>query len=152
MIARLARAVLLTAISDGLFSSALSAFAYGSTVRRLWQGVASTVFGAAALERDAMAWVGLAMHVGVAFAWSTVFLLAYERSAWLRRLVASPFGVVKAASAYGPLVWMVMSFVVIPTLTHRPPAITSRWWTQLFGHAVFVGVPIVSMIADRRRG
>ena len=146
MIGRLLRAWMLTAVLDGLFSSALNAFAYGSTVKRLWQGVASTVFGAAALEQDSMAWIGLAMHVGVAFAWSAIFLFAYKQSNWLRRVVDGPNGLWKGAIVYGPLVWVIMSMVVIPQLTGRPPAITFRWWVQFFGHAIFVGLPIVAMV------
>jgi uncharacterized membrane protein YagU involved in acid resistance len=146
MIGRLLRAWMLTAILDGLFSSALNVFAYGSTVKRLWQGVASTVFGAAALEQDTMAWVGLAMHFGVALTWSAVFLLAYKQSNWFRGLVDGPDGLWQGAVIYGPLVWVLMSIVVIPQLTGRPPAITYRWWVQFFGHAIFVGLPIVAMI------
>ena len=146
MIGRLLRAWILTAVLDGLFSSVLNVFAYGSTVKRLWQGVASTVFGAAALEQDSMAWVGLAMHVGVALTWSTIFLLAYKQSNWFRRLVDGPDGLWQGAVIYGPLVWVIMSIGVIPQLTGRPPAITYRWWVQFFGHAIFVGLPIVAMI------
>jgi len=47
---RLVRAWFTTAVVDGLFSSVLAAFFYGSTVRRLWQGVASTVLGPDALS------------------------------------------------------------------------------------------------------
>jgi uncharacterized membrane protein YagU involved in acid resistance len=90
------------------------------------------------------------MHIGVAFAWSAIFLIAYERSRALRRFVASPFGVLRAAAIYGPLVWVVMSSIVIPALTRRPPAITFRWWVQFVGHAIFVGLPIVSMISRSR--
>ena len=43
---RLLRAWLLTSVSDAIFSSVLSAVFYGSTVGRLWQGVAATAFGA----------------------------------------------------------------------------------------------------------
>jgi len=150
---RLVRAGLLTALVDGLFSSALAQFAYGSTVTRLFQGVAATLFGNGAFENDAMAIVGVLMHIGVAFTWSAIFLIAYERSDALRRFVASRFGVLKTAAIYGPFVWVVMSMVVIRALTGSAPAITMRWWKQFFGHAVFVGLPIVSMIATpRRRG
>jgi hypothetical protein len=147
VIGRLARATILTAICDGLFSSALSVFAYGSTVKRLWQGVASVPFGADALQRDSMMWVGIAMHVGVAFAWSALFLVLYELLPPLRRVVAKPFGVIAIAAVYGPAVWTVMSFHLIPAFTHRPPAVNERWWTQFVGHAVFVGLPIVAMIS-----
>lgn len=147
---RLVRAWLLTGVLDGLFSSALAQFAYGSSASRLFQGVAATAFGAEAFGGGGtLAIVGLLMHFGVALAWSAVFLIAYEASAPLRRIVASPLGVLKVAAAYGPLVWIVMSMVVIPTLTGRPTVITIRWWNQFFGHAIFVGLPIVSMIARR---
>ena len=147
---RLVRAGLLTALVDGLFSSVLAHFAYGSSVTRLFQGVAATLFGNGALERDAMAIVGVLMHIAVAFTWSAIFLIAYRRSAGLRRLVATRLGVVKTAAIYGPLVWVVMSSIVIPALTRRPPAITFRWWVQFVGHAMFVGLPIVSMISRSR--
>ena len=141
----------MTGVLDGLFSGALAQFAYGSTVTRLFQGVAATLFGNGALERDAMAIVGVLMHIGVAFTWSAIFLLAYERSEALRRFVASPFGVLKTAAVYGPFVWVVMSMVVIAALTRRPTVVTVRWWNQFVGHAIFVGLPIVSMIAVPRR-
>ena len=44
------RAGLLTALCDGTFSSVLSVFFYHSTVARLFQGVASTLLGKAALD------------------------------------------------------------------------------------------------------
>lgn len=149
---RLARAGLLTGLTDGLFSSILSVAFYHSTVTRLFQGVASTLLGEAALRGGTTtALVGLAMHVGVAFGWSALFLLAYERSAALRARVAARGGVVRVAAVYGPLVWLVMSLVVIPLLVHRPPTITARWWVQLIGHFPFVGLPIVWAIARRGR-
>jgi hypothetical protein len=151
VIRRLAGATILTAICDGLFSSTLNVFAYGSTVKRLWQGVASMLFGAGALQQDSMAWVGLAMHVGVALAWSTVFLILYDLLPPLRRMIAAPFGVLAVAAVYGPLVWTVMSFHVIPAMTHRPPVVNGRWWVQFVGHALFVGLPIVAMISQRKR-
>jgi hypothetical protein len=148
---RVIRAGLLTALVDGLFSSALAQFAYGSSVTRLFQGVAATLFGPGATESGRMAIAGVIMHFGVAFTWSAIFLILYERSRRLRDLVASRLGVLKVAAVYGPLVWVAMSLVVIPALTGRPPAITIRWWNQFFGHAIFVGLPIVAMIARPRQ-
>ena len=149
-LSRVVRAGLLTGISDGLFSSILSVAAYHSTVARLFQGVASTVIGPAAFDggmRTAL--LGVAMHFGVAFAWSAVFLVLVKRSAWIRATLGSRYGVAKVASLYGPFIWLVMSFVVIPLLTHRPPRITVRWWVQLIGHAPFVGLPLVGSIRPR---
>jgi hypothetical protein len=136
-----------TGVTDGLFSSVLSVAFYGSTVTRLFQGVASVLIGSRALDGGARtAAIGVAMHFGVAFGWSAVFLLL-ARSTTIRRVIRSPLGVVAAATVYGPLIWMVMSLVFIPALVHRPPAITARWWTQLVGHIPFVGLPIVGSIA-----
>ena len=151
MIGRLVRAGLLTGVVDGLFSSAVAQFAYGSGVTRLWQGVATTAFGAGAFGGgNRLASAGLLVHFGVAFVWSILFLRAYEYSRGLQRITTSPFGVLKVAAVYGPLIWIVMSLAVIPTMTGRPPAITERWWIQFFGHAIFVGLPIVAMIARRK--
>jgi len=148
---RLARAGVLTAIVDGTFSSVLSVAFYHSTVARLFQGVASTLLGRAALEggsRTAM--IGVAMHIGVAFGWSTVFLLLVSLSERLRQVLASPLGVVKVAAVYGPSIWLVMSLLVIPPLRHTPPTFNIRWWVQLVGHFPFVGLPIVASIGRGR--
>ncbi len=146
---RLLLAGLLTGISDGLFSGVLSVFFYNSTATRLFQGVASILIGPKAVEGGTQtAALGLLMHFGVAFAWSAVFIFVLMRMDWVHGVLASPGGVIKMAAIYGPLVWVVMSFVVIPAMTHRAPTLNSRWLTQFIGHAVFVGLPIVS-IASR---
>ena len=145
---RLMRAWLLTAVIDETFSSVLSKFFYGSTVTRLWQGVASVLIGAKAFEGGTTTvLLGVLMHLVVAFTWSAVFLFLIWRMQWVRRIVGSPFGVFKMAAVYGPAIWMVMSLVVIPLFAHRPPSITYRWWVQFFGHIPFVALPIVASIA-----
>jgi hypothetical protein len=144
---RLLRAGLLTGVIDGLFSSVLSVWFYHSTVARLFQGVASTVFGKEALDGGIpTVLLGVLMHFGVAFGWSAVFLFAVMRLSWIRRVLTSRYGVVKVASLYGPFIWVVMSLAVIPLLTHRPPSIGVRWWVQFFGHFPFVGLPIVATL------
>ena len=146
-ISRFVRAGLATGVTDGLFSSALAAFVYGSTVTRLWQGVASVLLGAAAFDGGMRAAAtGVLMHFGVAFGWSAVFLLLVLSSSWIRGVLASPYGVIAVATVYGPLIWIVMSLAVLPMLTHRPPTINIRWWVQLVGHCPFVGLPIVALI------
>jgi len=144
----LVRAWLVTAVTDGVFSSVLVSVFYGSTVTRLWQGVASTLLGQSALSggtRSAL--VGLVMHFGVALAWSAVFLVLYSRSTWIRNETSSLAGALKVAAVYGPCIWMVMSVVVVQSLTHRAPTINFRWWVQFVGHIPFVAVPIVTSIA-----
>jgi hypothetical protein len=148
MVFSLVRAGLLTGVIDGLFSSILSVVFYQSTVARLFQGVASTVLGKEAFDGGTpAAALGVVMHFGVAFGWSAVFLFLVMRLRWIRGLLASRYGVVKVASLYGPLIWLVMSLAVIPLLTNRPPTIGRRWWVQFFGHIPFVGIPIVASVA-----
>jgi hypothetical protein len=148
LLLRLVRTGLVTGVVDGLFSSALAAFVYGSTVTRLWQGVASTLLGASAFEGGTRtAAIGLAIHFGVAFAWSAVFLVLVLSWSWLRDALASPYGVVTVASVYGPVIWLVMSLAIVPMFTHRPPAINVRWWVQFFGHIPAVALPIVALIS-----
>jgi hypothetical protein len=150
-LSRLVRAGLVTGVTDGLFSSVLSALFYGSTVTRLWQGVASTLLGAAAFNGDIRtAAIGVLMHFCVAFGWSAVFFLLVVSSSWLRGVLAGSYGVFAVASIYGPLIWLVMSLAVIPMLTHRPPSINLRWWVQFFGHIPFVALPIVALIGGRQ--
>jgi hypothetical protein len=147
---RLLRAGLLTGVSDGLFSSVLAVFFYHSTEARLFQGVASVLLGPRALTGGLpTALVGVAMHFGVAFGWSAVFLAIEAASPGIGRVLESRFGFLPIAAVYGPFVWLVMSFGVIPLLTHRPPKIGVRWWVQWIGHFPFVGIPIVASIARR---
>ncbi|MEA2488664.1 MAG: hypothetical protein QOH21_456 [Acidobacteriota bacterium] len=149
---RLLLAGLTTGVTDGLFAVVLSVFFYGSTVTRLWQGVASVLLGKSALEGGTRTVLtGVLMHFGVAFAWSAVFLMAVLAFPWLRRIIGSRGGILTVAAVYGPLIWLVMSLLVIPALVHRPPTITPRWWIQLIGHAVFVGLPIVAWIGGGLR-
>ena len=82
------------------------------------------------------------MHVLVAFTWAAVFVFGVLRWAPARRVLASPGGAVKVALVYGPLIWIVMSCLVIPVLTRRPPAVNARWLVQLAGHVPFVALPI----------
>jgi hypothetical protein len=142
---------LLTAVIDGLFSSVLAQFFYGSTAARLFQGVAAVPLGSDAVTGGARSTaIGIGVHICVAFAWSAIFLFVFMRLGWIRRTLAEPYGVVKIAALYGPLVWLVMSFVIVPLFPpHRFPQNWTRWWIQVIGHAPFVGFPIVASIAGR---
>lgn len=149
---RLLRAALITGVVDGVFSSVLNVAFYDSTVARLFQGVASTVLGRAAIGGGSgPALLGVVFHFGVAFGWSAIFLGLYLASRGLRTLLTSTKGVVAVAALYGPLIWLVMSLAVIPLLVHRPAAITFRWWVQLIGHVPFVAIPIVATVSGRTR-
>jgi hypothetical protein len=144
----LVRAWLTIAVVDWLFASTLGVVAYHSTVARVWQGVASVVLGPSALQGGLRAeLVGTALHLCVAFTWTAVFLGLALLSERLRRIIATPAGVVVVSIVYGPMVWTIMSTLIIPTATGRPPTIGARWWVQIVAHMFFVALPIVAMIA-----
>jgi NAD-dependent oxidoreductase involved in siderophore biosynthesis len=135
---------LITAAWDFLCATALSVFAYHATAAHLWQGVASTVLGPSAIDGGASAVAaGIALHLAVAFAWSAVFVAAARMSSIIRRVIASPSGALAVAIAYGPIIWLVMSLVIIPFATGRPPRLGFRWWVQIFAHIPFVTIPLV---------
>ena len=140
-----------TGVTDGLFSSVLAAFFYGSTVTPSLAGRRVRAAGRAALDGGTRtAAIGVLMHFGVAFGWSAVFMVLVLSSSWLRGVLAAPAGVVAVAAVYGPLIWLVMSLAILPLLTHRAPTINFRWWVQLVGHFPFVALPIVAMIGSAR--
>ena len=135
---------LVTAAWDFVCASALSVFAYHSTFSRLWQGVASVAFGPTVLQMGARGVaLGLGLHLLVALTWSFLFVLLVDRSDSLRRAITPWGGAVVVAIAYGPLIWLVMSLVVIPLATSRPPTLAFRWWIQLIAHVPFVTLPLV---------
>ena len=145
----LLRAWLAITVIDGVFATLLPVVAYGQPLGRVWQGVASTLLGPSAMQGGGRTMlVGLVMHAGVAFAWTTVFLALALMSPALRRLVERPAGMFAVSAVYGPAVWMVMSLLVIPGLTGRPPMINDRWWVQLLAHIPFVALPIVAVIGS----
>ena len=139
----LVRAGLLTAAVDCAFATVLTVFFFDGTFVRLWQGVASVPLGREALDGGLRAmWIGLGLHLGVAFWWSAVFLYGAMRLPAVRRVLLSPFGIWKVAAVYGPFVWLAMTLVVIPIFTKRMPTFGVRWWVQFVGHVPFVALPM----------
>ena len=86
--------------------------------------------------------IGVLMHVGVAFGWSAVFLFLVPAPAPGPRAPRVSLRSVKVGAVYGPFIWMVMSWFVIPLLVQRLQPIGTRWSVQLIGHIPFVGIPI----------
>jgi hypothetical protein len=137
------RATLACAVVDGLWAIALTVY-YGRPPMSVWNGVAATVWGPAMTTAGARGTlVGLVMHLTVALSWSSAFVLLGLRSPRLRALAGTTGGTLLVAALYGPFIWLTMSGLVIPLLTGRALTITPRWFVQMCGHMVFVGLPIV---------
>lgn len=141
--ARWMRAGLACGVTDFLWACGQTKFMYGGSIARLWQGVAAVPFGPSMLNGRHGVLVGVGLHFVTAFTWSALFVFLVSRLPLVRRVLTSPGGAWKVAAVYGPFVWTVMSWAVIPSMTHRLPALTSRWFIQLLGHVPFVGLPIV---------
>jgi hypothetical protein len=54
------------------------------------------------------------------------------------------------AAIYGPVIWLVMTFIVIPAFVHRPPTISAIWWVNLVGHIPFIVLPMIWASGDGR--
>lgn len=135
---------LVTAVWDFVCASALTVFAYHGTFAHLWQGVASTVLGPTAIDGGTTPLlVGIALHLLVALAWSALFVGAAYMSPALRNAISSPGGALLVALVYGPIIWLVMSLVIIPLAVGHLPKIGFRWWIQIFAHPPFVTIPLV---------
>ncbi len=123
-----------------------------STAVRIFQGIASRLLGPSAFQGGVpTALVGLAMHFGVAFGWTTVFALLYRGSAGLRRTVEGSGGALAVALVYGAAIWLLMNRLVVPALGGRAMAFSaSGFWVVLAAHLTVVGPPIVWLVRDRR--
>ena len=143
-----ARAVLpvwlVTAAWDAVCATALGVFGYGSPAAAVWQGVAATALGSSAPSGGpARLAAGLAVHTLVAFTWAAIFVAAALAWPVLRRAMRTAGSALAVAVAYGPLIWLVMSLLVIPLATGRPPRGGFRWWIQFGAHIPFVSIPLV---------
>jgi hypothetical protein len=141
------RAWALITIVDGVFATVYPVVANGKPLGQVWQGVASILLGRGAMQGGGRTIAfGLVMHATVALVWTTLFLALVLVSPPLRRLVATPLGIVAVAAVYGPLIWIVMTKVVISGITGRAVVSTAQWWLQLLFHIPFVALPIVATI------
>jgi hypothetical protein len=137
------------AVLDGLFAVAFSAAVSGTFAPgRVWQGVARNVIGPAAMDGGAATVaLGLAIHVCVAYGWTTLYALLLRASPALRRTVASPARAVAVGVAWGALVWLVMRLVVIPLgRVGWTPIVWRTFVPMLVGHMVVVGQPIALIV------
>jgi uncharacterized membrane protein YagU involved in acid resistance len=141
----LVRTWLLVAVSDAFFASATGVLIPPTaTPARVFRGVASVLLGKSALDGGATtALIGLAMHFSVALIWSAIFVFVVHNSWWLRDALKSWTGRIVVAAVYGVSIWLIMTWIVIPSMLHRPPTISLKYWIQLVGHPLFVVGPMI---------
>lgn len=151
ILSALMRSGIAVGVSDFLFASVANGIILHRTPIRVFQGVASVPFGRGALNGGIRTFaLGVAIHFCVAFFWSAVYLLLTRGVPALGRLVRTPQGALAFAAIYGPIIWLVMTFVVIPAFVHRPPTISPIWWVNLVGHIPFIVLPMIWASGDGR--
>jgi hypothetical protein len=82
---------------------------------RIFQFIASTVFGPITMLKVSYAWYGLVFHYLIAYCFTSFFLILYPRLPLLR----ANWWVVGAG--YGAFIWTVMNVVVLPLVVGNTP-------------------------------
>lgn len=123
------------------------------TVEQLAQSIATGVLGRAAFDGGVgTALLGVALHLTIACGWTLVFFLVTARVPPLRALVTTTRGQVLAGLLWGPLVWLLMDFVVLPLSLARPTPTTSpTFYINLLQHALMIGLPMSLLLGGERR-
>lgn len=128
---------LLVATVDAIFASTYWHVAAGVPATRILQGIAAGLLGKAAFQGgDATAWLGAALHYGMAMA---MVLVYYFASRWMPVLARRPW-------VYGPLyglvVYAVMNGVVLPlSAVGKQPHAVAWVVCSVVVHVLVVGVP-----------
>lgn len=130
---------LLAGVLDGLAAVGQHLVRGGRTPDRIFNFIASGVFGPAATSGGTpMAVAGVAFHLMIAIGWTALFFLAARQFEALRRQA------ITAAVVYGLFVWTMMNMVVLP-LSRVRMAATFNVTQAAIGAliiVVFVGFPI----------
>ena len=152
VISRVLRAAAAVFVLDGLYVVVMFVLILRrTTVERLFQGIAYAVLGQAAFSGGwSSAFLGVLLHFSVALGWSSVWMIAYERSDLLLRATITLPRAIIVGAAYGIFVWLAMHFIVLP-LTYAKPAPLLNFGSILVGiaHLLVVGPPIV--LLERRQ-
>ena len=130
---------LIAGVLDGLAAVLLHVIRGGRTPERIFNFIASGVFGPSAMTGGTpMVIAGIAFHMVIATIWTAIFFFAARQFDVLRRQILA------ASVAYGIFVWIMMNKVVLPLSRVQlggPPT----WNSILIGATVLVvciGLPV----------
>lgn len=138
------RAGLVAGILDGIAATVQTALLGSANPLRVFNYVASGVFGDAALSGGAsMTLLGILFHLAIATIWATTYFFIYPLiQKFSRRWLISGF-------VYGVFVWTCMNLIVVP-LSNTPP-LTFTIHGVVVGMLIiitFVGLPIAYLAND----
>lgn len=106
---------------------------------RVWRFVAGGALGkGAATGGSAVVAVGLLFHFVIAIGWTALFFVAARALRLPLRTVPQALGI---GAAYGFLVWLAMSFVVVPLskIGSRPLQLNAPTVVMILIHVVVIG-------------
>lgn len=135
---RIARATLVAGTLDILVAVGLTLLYGRRTVSEMLAYVASGPFPGVPVRGLPVALLGLAVHYALMAVMAGVFVVAANRSTWLRR---QP---VAAGIGYGLVTFAVMNLIVVPLRFGVMPS-SAGVMTQLFCHIALVGLPIAAI-------
>lgn len=145
------RDIVVATVVAGTIDAAVSALLFvvvrhSFTLETLLQWIASGVLGRSAFATGFAGLATAALGVVVHYAFTAVFVTAWAALAGGLR---STRAVVVGGLAYGSLIWVVNSLVLLPLLgvSHDTP-VSGYWWAQLANHAAFITV--ATLIIARR--
>ncbi|WP_128548043.1 hypothetical protein [Larkinella soli] len=133
---------LLAGVLDALAAVVFVVLSGRSNPVRLFQFIASGVFGPAAFEGGGlMVFCGLVFHFLIAFAWTLFFYFLYPRVRFISRNIALTIVL------YGLFIWVIMNRVVLPL--SNTPEVPFRILQAGIGMLIlifFVSLPIVFLV------
>jgi len=114
--------------------------AHGSLIA-LWQWIASTLIGKAALTSPAFAWLGLLVHFVTAMIWAGGYAyLAATRPYMNRQWVVSGL-------LFGFVVFVFMQIVLLAANNFTWPSSPLMFVDTIVAHMLFYGVPVAYVVA-----
>jgi len=120
---------------DALFATGFWQLRNDIPAQRIFQSIAAGLLGEASFEGGAAtAWLGAALHYGIAIAMVTVYALAARR---LPRLLANPWS---SGLVYGALLYVVMTYVVVPLSAASPSPGVPAWIAASIAMHLLIGL------------
>ncbi|GAA3965085.1 hypothetical protein GCM10022246_17710 [Pedobacter ginsengiterrae] len=108
---------------------------------QVYQYVASGIMGKTAYDGGAAsAWVGVGLHIIIAFAATYIFFILSPRLKWIRE------NVIVAGMLYGLLIWVVMNLIIVPLSLIEPAEFNPVDLVVVIWHMTVVGLPISLLI------
>jgi hypothetical protein len=136
------------AVVDGFSAFAINALFFNQpSFSRTFQGVAAALIGKEAFTLGVTGMlIGIAIHIAVAFTWTTLYFAVQRNWPALRRAAASRVSIATIGPLLGAIIWVSMCYIVFP-MTHIPhvPIASRSFVINFIQHILVVGPLIVAM-------